>query len=165
MWNITVMLVLFSVAGYYTTHNLEQQDQNQANGALAVADDMAVYRGAVIDYFSSNDLRDTTVSLATLKAAHALPAWSTSGQGGVAPAWGNYRDGAGLIYIYATRLPAGDISADIARLSRNSMLAGVYRREQPNLQSPVFGDTHIPLTALAGLAVPDGAPVWIGTSP
>lgn len=165
MWNIAVMLVLFSVAGFYATHNREQQDQSQAHVTLAVAGEMAVYRGAVIDYFSRNDLRGTSVTLAALRAAKSLPGWSTIGQGAGAQAWGNYRDGAGLIYVYAATLPAADISADIARLSRNSVLAGVYRRAQPNLQSPVFGDTNIPLTALAGFAVPDGAPVWIGTSP
>jgi len=164
MWNIAVLLGLLSVTGYYAARHQEQLDLSQGRLVLAAADDMALYRSAVIDYFSQFDLRNTSVDLASLKAGQMLPAWSAGTGGAALPVWGNYRDGAGIIYIYATTLPVRNLSAALAQRSQNSVLAGVYRSALPTLQSPVFGDTQIPVTALAGRGVPDGAPVWIGMS-
>lgn len=155
------MVVMISLAGVCTTMNAERFAEIDAGVALNMAGSMLQYRTAVIHYFSEHDVFDASVSLAALKSTNALPAWSTLYQQDIQSPWSNYRDSAGTIYIYATSLPAIDITAEITRLSQNSFLTGVYRTGMTTLQSPIFGDTHIPLTALNGKSVPDGAPVWI----
>lgn len=163
MWSIAVMAVMISLVGVYTTMNAERSMAADASVAMNMAGSMLLYRAAVVHYFTEHDVLDTSVSLATLKSANALPAWSTLYQQDSAPLWSNYRDADGTIYIYAISLPAVDITAEITRLSQNTVLTGVYLTGMTTLQSPVFGDTHIPLTALNGKSIPDGAPVWIAT--
>lgn len=161
MWSLVVATVLVSAAGVYSITCERTLTAAQSNATLEVAGGMALYRQAVVDYFSQNDVRDTSVSLAALKSARTLPTWSVLYQQSGAPIWGNYRDVNGIIYIYATSLPPASVVDEMASLSSNSVLAGTYRRNAATLQSAVFGDTHIPVTALAGKSIPDGAPVWI----
>jgi len=161
MWNMAVLVVLLAVTGVYVTRNMETADAAQISLAGALAGEMSVYRTAVTEYFSAHDLYGLSVSTATLKSSGALPSWSKLFQQNTPLIWRNYRDGNGVIYIFSSSLPAFDITAEIASLSQNSMLAGFYKSGSATLQSPVFGDTNIPLTALAGMSVPNGAPVWI----
>lgn len=161
MWSLVVATVLVSATGVYSLMCERTLTAAQSNAALEVAGSMALYRQAVVDYFTANDVRGTSVSLAALKSSHMLPTWSLLYQQGAAPIWGNYRDANGIIYIYAMSLPAASVVDEMARLSNNSVLAGTYRNNAATLQSAVFGDTHIPVTVLAGKSIPDGAPVWI----
>lgn len=161
MWNFAVLAVLMSVAGVYAVKNAQSLDGAQDGLATATAAEMGIYRGAVIAYFSDHDQLATSVDDDTLKSGGYLPGWSSMSQPRTQLAWRNYRDAGGVIYVYTNTLPTRNLSAELVQLARNSMLFGVYRSGSPNLQSPVYGDTGIPLAALAGMSVPDGAPVWI----
>jgi len=161
MWNMLVLTAMISLVGVYTIRNFETFAATDAGVAMSIADSMALYREAVADYFTQNDVLDTSVSFSALKSSHMLPAWSVLYQQSAAPIWNNYRDATGVIYIYASSLPPVNIAAAIAMKSQNSVLNGVYQSGVATLQSPVFGDTRIPVTALNGKSVPDGAPVWI----
>ncbi|WP_028101382.1 hypothetical protein [Pseudoduganella violaceinigra] len=164
MWNVVILTLVMSLAGAYAA----LAERNAASGQQlldgASAESMANYRSAVVAYFRANDLRATSVSLPTLRSSGALRDWPLL-EGPQATPWGNYRDAGGTIYVYATQLPRHDLTRQIVQLARNSVLAGSYRRGAPNLQSPVYGDTGIPLAALASLALPDGVPVWLAVAP
>lgn len=161
MWNVVVLAVLISVAGVYAVRNYQALDHAQVGLAAGMAAEMGIYRSAVVRYFSEHDVFDASVDTATLKSAGYLPPWSRMYQQSTPLIWRNYRDPAGVIYVYAASLPAQNLAAELARLAGNSLLFGVYRASAANLQSPVAGDTGISLAALAGKAIPDGAPVWI----
>ncbi|SFL98393.1 type IV pilus biogenesis protein PilM [Rugamonas rubra] len=161
MWNLAVLTALVSLAGYYAVADkagLEAQSQARAD---SLAEGMALYRDAVARYFAGHPGGQRSVDLATLRASGALPAWSPLNGAAAATPWANYRAAAGTIYIYAAQAPAENIVADVVRLSRNSVLAGVYRSGDSTLYSPIFGDTRIPLPTPADAAIPDGSPVWI----
>ncbi|MBJ7311949.1 type IV pilus biogenesis protein PilM [Rugamonas sp. CCM 8940] len=153
--------MLISLAGYYASADkagIEVQRQARADRQ---ADEMALYRDAVARYFAGHGGGPRSVNLATLRAGGVLQAWSPLAAAAATTIWANYRNAAGTIYIYAAQPPDTNIVADIVRLSRNSVLAGVYRSGDSNLYSPIFGDTQIKLPTPAELAIPDGSPVWI----
>lgn len=162
MWGIVVAIVMATLTMVYATLNERTLAAVDDRRSAELAENMALYREAVIDYFTANDVTDTSVDLATLKAGNHLPAWSSLYTSPSAPAWSNYRDAGGLIYVYATAVPAVNIVHEMATLSRGSYNVGYYREADSSLQSPVFGDTGISLAALAARSVPDGAPVWLG---
>ena len=163
MWNVVILAMVMSMAGAYAALAERNAAAGQQQLAEASAEGMANYRSAVVAYFQAHDLRATSVDLASLKASGVLRDWPLL----EAPAtpWGNYRDAGGTIYIYARQLPRREVTREVVRLARNSLLAGSYRRGMANLQSPVYGDTGIPLSALASLALPDGVPVWLAVAP
>lgn len=166
MWNILVVTIVMALAGYYAAAGPYANDAagaGSAANATNFAEGMALYREAVVTYFSAHDLTNTSVSYPTLTGAGVVPAWSELATRTEPPIWANYRDGSGTIYIYPTVLPPVNIVPEILRLSQNSVLAGVYRAGHSTLQSPLFGDTGIPL-ALGGVPVPDGAPVWLAAA-
>ena len=160
MWNAVMLAVLIAVAGVYTTRNLQAVDQAGASLAAGTAAEMGIYRNAVIAYFGEHDLLATSVATATLKSGRYLPQWSRMFQQTAPLAWNNYRDADGMIYVWAVSLPSRNLAAELAQLARNSVLLGVYG-STGTLYSPVAGDTGISLSALAGRAVPAGAPVWL----
>ncbi|NRR33764.1 type IV pilus biogenesis protein PilM [Oxalobacteraceae bacterium] len=164
MWPLAVLTTLLSLSGYYALEGQQRQTAASQGKAAVLADSMAVYREAVRQYFASHPGPQRSVTLAALRASHALPAWSPLyTDTGPAP-WANYRAADGTIYIYAAAATQ-NIAADVVRLSRNSVLAGVFRAGDTTLYSPVFGNTGIPLPTPAEAAIPDGSPVWIATSP
>lgn len=161
MWNVAVLAVLISVAGVYTTRNFQSLDNAHSNLAASLAAEMGIYRSAVIDYFSDHDLLATSVSTATLKSGGYLPGWSRMYQQSTPLTWSNYRDANGVIYVYGTSLPDQNLAGELVQLARNSVLFGVYNSTLSTLQSPVSGNTGIPISAISGMSIPDGAPVWI----
>ena len=164
MWNLALLAVLVSLAGYYAGADKAGAEARRHARADSLAEDMALYRDAVARYFAGHAGGQRSVDLATLRASGALPAWSPLNGAAAATPWANYRNAAGTIYIYAARAPADNIVADIVRLSRNSVLAGVYRGGDSTLYSPIFGDTRIALPTPAEAAIPDGSPVWIAAA-
>ncbi len=161
MWNLAVLGVLVSLAGYYAGADRGAGATLRRAGADGLAEGMALYRDAVARYFAGHAGGGSSVDLAALRASHALPDWSLLHEAAATTIWTNYRNAAGTIYIYAARPPADNIVADIVRLSRNSVLAGVYREGDSTLYSPLFGDTRIALPTPAEAAIPDRSPVWI----
>jgi hypothetical protein len=159
MWAVLIMVVVVALGGWYAwpaEHGREIVVEQQANDD---AETMGIYRQAVMDWFKANNVTDTSVSLADLKAAGVLPAWSRLSTGS-ATTWTNYRDSAGQIYIFPAAAGTRPIVAELLALSRNSLNVGVYRAADHTLFSPVDG-TRIALPPLGDAVIPDGAPVWL----
>ncbi|MBP0597292.1 type IV pilus biogenesis protein PilM [Herbaspirillum sp. LeCh32-8] len=161
MWNVVVLAVMIAAAGVYTTRNFQTLGQAHEQLASADAAEMGVYRNAVIDYFSDHNVLNASVSTATLKSGGYLPAWSRLYQQSAPLTWANFRDAGGVIYVYGTSLPPQNLAAELARLANNSVLLGIYDSTHTTLQSPVYGETDIPVSAISSMSIPNGAPVWL----
>jgi hypothetical protein len=164
MWSIFIVAMLATFGALFSGgHEREISTRLEDQRAMQLAESMALYREAVLRYFSVNS-GQTSVSIANTDAQllAMLPAWSSLQSAPASTPWRNYRDAAGIIYIYPAALPALNIQAELAQLSRNSHLVGSYRQSGMVLVSPVYGVTSISLASLAASGVPDGAPVWIG---
>lgn len=164
MWGILVAAVMFMLTSHYALFDQKWLQTLDDMKARTVAEEMALYREAVIVYFTENDFRNMGVDMTALKPK--LPTWSSWYTGTPMVTWLNYRDANGVIYVYALSLPKVNITSEIVQLSQNSMLAGVFHTGDVTLHSPVFGDTGIPLTslAMAGVVVPNGSPLWLATA-
>jgi len=159
MWSIALSTVIVSLIGAFA-HFTQPTELAERHGSVAaVAESMAVYRAAVVRYFSAHDAqRDTTVDLATLRNEGALRDWSTL----PAARWNNYRAADGTIYIYGAEAPSADVGAALARQARNSLMAGTYHEASGTLYSLAEGGQHIPLAPLlARRELADGVPVWL----
>lgn len=164
MWNFLVLAVLMAVTGFYAMLGQQAEQTVQQSQAESLAGSMAIYREAVRSYFISNPTQFQSVDIATLKSSTALPSWSTMYTEPSTSIWANYRAADGTIYIYAASLPPVNIVAEIAALSQNSVMTGVFRTGDTTLFSPVFGNTNIPLPAPSNVTIPNGSPVWIAIS-
>lgn len=159
MWAVLIVVFALTLGGWYAwpaEHGREVVAGQQAHDD---AETMGIYRQAVMDYFAANNVTDTSVGMADLKAAGVLPAWSRLATGAKAVTWTNYRDGAGRIYVFPAA-GAPPIIAELLALSRNSLNVGIYRAADHTLFSPVDGK-RTALPALGGAVIPDGAPVWL----
>lgn len=162
MWNLLVLVVMTTLASLYMGADQKNAVAAEQVKAENLAGSMAVYREAVINYFSQHPaLVGTSVDLATLKINNALPAWSILYTQPATSTWANYRDNDGMIYVYASAPAPYGVVADVLTLSQNSVLAGVYRSGDVTLYSPVFGDTGVKLPPSSAVAIPNGSPVWI----
>jgi len=150
MWMTWIMTALIAIAG-----GLALSDEVRSPPRLAMhksadlADNMGVYRGAVIGFLAK------TPSFATGTVPDEmliLPSWYRP-----YPLWRNHVEADGSVTIYAAQLPPLSIMADLMRLSHNSMLVGAADTSTNTLRSPLFGDTRIKLPA----GIPDGSPVWL----
>ncbi|MEN3291425.1 MAG: hypothetical protein V7642_678 [Burkholderiales bacterium] len=162
MWSLVMITALAALTGFYTTVSQQASSVAENRKAMELAENMALYREAVIRYYTAHDVTNASASMQELKAEKVIPEWSTLYTDTAAPLWGNYRDAGGMIYVYATRLPPVNIASEMAELSRYSYFAGSYQQAGMVLKSPKYGNTGISLAALAGRSVPDNAPVWLG---
>jgi type II secretory pathway pseudopilin PulG len=161
MWPILVVAIMVTLASFYRTVDKEGIATAEQARADQIAESMAVYRNAVRLYFTQHPNEFESIDINKLRAADALPSWSTLYQKPATSIWANYRDTDGVIYIYASSPPPANITADIARLSQNSLYAGVFRTGDTTLFSPVYGNTGIKLPPQSKAAIPNGSPVWI----
>lgn len=166
MWNIVVLMVLMAVTGVLTLRTSAALVTAQGNLASTTAAEMGIYRAAVIDYFSDNDVVATQVNTAALKRGGYLPRWSRMYQDAGELKWRNYRDADGVIYVYAARvankhLAESSLAAELAKLAHHSVLFGVYRSSTASLHPPSGGSTPVPPLALSGMSIQDGAPLWL----
>ncbi|PFH10287.1 PilM protein [Collimonas sp. PA-H2] len=153
MWMTWILVAMMSLTGYFFLEDQLKSPQPPIQKTLDLAASMATYRQTVIAYLSRNPaFAGDAVPEAALSSY--LPSWYVS-----YPSWKNYLSADGTIVIYAPNLPPLDIVPDIARLSQNSLLAGVADLKSGTLHTPAAGDTGIPLPA--GVALPDGGPVWL----
>jgi len=162
MWSIAISTVVVSLIGAFA-HFTQPTELAERHGSVAaVAESMAVYRAAVVRYFSAHAGQvDTSVDLATLRNEGALRDWSTL----AADRWNNYRAVDGTIYIYGAGVPSADVGAALARQAHNSLMAGTYNRATATLYSRAEGGQHIPLAPLlAHRQLADGAPVWLAAA-
>jgi hypothetical protein len=163
MWNFVIMSILVALTGFFSITNEESVEKSQGMIAVSMAESMNVYRQGVVSYFRTH-VADVNVSIPNdvLISSGAMPAWASPPPDSGMPVWGNYRDATGAIYVFSKVLPKVKFAAEIVALAKNSVLAGIYPLNgATTLFSPLFGDTSIPLTALAGQGVPLGSPVWI----
>ncbi len=160
MWSITVFVVMTALAGVYMLPAERSEMAVQDLKARELAESMGVYRQAVVAYFSASDVTDTSVDIDTLKGAGMVPTWSTLYTNSAATIWKNYRDSAGVIYVYPATLPSANITSELLKLSQYSLTVGIYRNSDGSLYSPVDG-ARITLTSLGGVSIPDTAPVWM----
>jgi hypothetical protein len=158
MWSAIVVAVMAALTGFYMLPAERSRMAVENLQAREQAESMGMYRQAVVAYFSANDLTNTSVGIDTLKEAGMVPAWSTLHSR--PSSWSNYRDGAGVIYIFPSALPSSNIVSEVLKLSRHSMTVGVYRASDHSLYSPVDG-TRVALAPLGATAIPDAAPVWL----
>jgi hypothetical protein len=161
MWAVLIVVFAVALGGWYKWPAERQREAVVRQQANEDAETMGIYRQAVVDYFRANGATDTSASLADLKLAGVLPAWSRLSTGSTS-AWTNYRDSAGRIYIFPTAAGAPPIIAELLALSRNSLNVGIYRAADHTLFSPVDG-TRVALPPLGGAVIPDGAPVWLAS--
>jgi type II secretory pathway pseudopilin PulG len=167
MWAVLIVLCVTVVGGWYGWPAEQRREAVARQQAGEAADAIGLYRQAVVAWFKANDVTDTSVSLADLKQAGVLPAWSGLATGATAATWTNYRDSAGRIYIFpaaAAGASAGapPVIAELLARSRNSLNVGIYRASDHTLWSPVDG-TRIALPPLGGAVIPDAAPVWLAS--
>jgi hypothetical protein len=184
MWNILVITVLLSVCGYYSLVGQQRLDASEKNVALSIAIGMETYKQAVVSYYASNPgaSMNTSISAASLSASGAFPDWANSAA--LCSQWNNFVDGEGTIYIYEQSPLPVNITADIVKLSQNSVLAGqaVDNGGQLTLYAPAdigtappstlsqssgipeasdYGNSHAPIVLPAAAAIPVGSPVWL----
>lgn len=159
MWSAIFVTAMAALTGFYMLPAERDYLATESLQARDMAASMGIYRQAVVAYFSAHDVSDTSVDFGALKASGALPHWSALYAGGAASAWGNYRDSAGVIYIYPAAPAPPGIVAEVLKLSRNSMTVGVYRAADHTLYSPVDG-SRIALAWAGAAAIPDAALVW-----
>jgi hypothetical protein len=159
-----VVAVLAALTGFYSLQTERNVSAAEQHRSMYHADSMAVYRDAVVRYFTANPAQFGTVSTDALIAENDFPAWSTQAS---ADLWNNFRANDGTIYIFAATAsdqlpqPPRNITDDIVRLSRKSALTGVYRTNDTKLYSPVLGQTNIPLPDTGSVSIPNGSPVWV----
>jgi len=162
MWAVLIVVCVTVLGGWYGWPAEQRREAVVRQQGGEVAETVGMYRQAVVAYFKTHGATDTSVSLADLKQAGVLPAWSTLPTGPMAATWTNYRDSAGRIYIFPAAAGAPPIVAELLALSRNSLNVGIYRASDHTLWSPVDG-TRIALPPLGGAVIPDAAPVWLAS--
>lgn len=158
MWSAMIVAVMAALTGFYMLPAERSRMAVENLQAREQAESMGMYRQAVVAYFSAHDVTNTSVGIDTLKEQGMVPAWSTLHSR--PSSWANYRDGAGVIYIFPSTLSAPNIVGEVMKLSHNSLTVGVYRALDHSLYSPVDG-RRVMLPALGAAAIPDTAPVWL----
>ncbi len=155
MWTGWVTLALAGSCGLYAMqeHNDDQTLALAGNGA-ALASSMAVYRDAVVRYAHEHPAFAGTVP----KAQLSLPTWYADPDPGL---WSNHVDAGGVIAVYATRLPAVDIAADLAQLAHGSELAGRANPGAGRIDPAAHAGAAVALPAIPNGALTAGAPVWL----
>jgi type II secretory pathway pseudopilin PulG len=164
MFNFLILAAIVAATGFYAMLGEQNQQRAQQSQAETLAGSMATYREAVRNYFIAHPAQYQPVDIATLKSSNVLPSWSTLYTQPSSSIWANYRETNGTIYIYAASLPPVSIVSEIATLSQNSVMTGIFRSGDTTLYSPVFGNTSIPLPQPSKVTIPNGSPVWIAIS-
>jgi hypothetical protein len=165
MWSFVVVAIVFGLTGVYTVANEQAITRVESRKAMTQAENMAVYREAVIQYFTDNDDKKVEAPFASVKSY--LPAWSLM-KDETDPIWANWRDNKGVIYVYPKRPLGVDILKELLALSQNSHLVGAYAEKdkgnKASLLSPLVDVVEFTLDELkhAKNPVPPNAPVWIG---
>jgi hypothetical protein len=147
MWLLAILLVITTALGYGLQGAEDDDSRLAAASAAAVAETMAAYRVAAIDYARSHPGFDGVLP----ETALVLPAWMRHN------ASLSCVVSAGTVAVYfGAGATAGVVDA-MDRLSQHSLLVGVARRATGTLWSPNAGDTGIAVPR----AVPEGAPTWL----
>ncbi|KVC89320.1 pilus assembly protein PilM [Burkholderia ubonensis] len=156
MYALAAVLAFASIAAVYAT--LQGPSAVPAlqpsRNAQALAEDLAIYRQAALDYARTHPGTRGAVPNTKLP----FPTWYPNAN----PPWRNYVAD-GNVVAYAAAMPPVNIAGEIATLADGSLLAGVAYRNtvvRPGHANPNAPADGVPLPA--GLAIADGAPVWMG---
>ncbi|WGS47816.1 type IV pilus biogenesis protein PilM (plasmid) [Burkholderia sp. JSH-S8] len=156
MYALAAVLVIASIAAVYAT--LQGPSTVPAlqpsRNAQALADNLAIYRQATLDYARMHPGTRGAVPNTQL----AFPSWYP----GANSLWRNYLAG-GTVVTYAAAQPPVNISGEIATLADGSLLAGVAYRGAVVRAGYARSDlpsNGVPLPA--GLKIANGLPVWMG---
>lgn len=161
MWSLVIVFVMAALTGFYAMPAERSRLATENQSARELAESMALYRQAVLAYYSAHQVNDPSVDIDTLKQSGVVPSWSTLSTRSASVIWANHRDGAGVIYIYPSVPAPRNIVAEVLKLSGNSMLVGVYRAADQSLYSPADG-TRVALASPGpAAAIPDAALVWL----
>jgi hypothetical protein len=166
MWNIFIITMMLAATGIYSSSAERSYEVAKQAAGRATAENMALYRNAVVAYFTANDFKNTNAPVSKL----ALPSWFTLNAGTTGATWSNYRDASGVIYIFPMASPVTLPSAskptnivnEVIEVSQNSSLVAVYRASDATLYYPIDGK-RIAAASLITQGVADGAPVWVAT--
>jgi hypothetical protein len=186
MWNILILTAMLAVAGYFSMVDQKYVVNSEASTSVGLANGMAFYRQAVINYYTNNPGAsvNTSVGELTLQSSNYFP------YGANAPLltsqWNNYIDTNHIIYIYEAAPMTVNIVSNIVTLSQNSVLAGqaVMNGTTLELYAPAdiatappstFGLSsgipeamdyggHSPIPLPVGAAIPVGSPVWLASA-
>ncbi|KVN99356.1 pilus assembly protein PilM [Burkholderia ubonensis] len=155
MYAFAITLILASLAAVYATlDNGAASALPPPQAAQALADNLAIYRQAALDYARLHPGTRGAVSNTQLK----FPSWYP----GANPLWRNYFAG-GTVVTYAAAQPPLNISGEIAALADGSLLAGVAYRGAVVRAGYARSDlpsNGVPLPT--GLKIANGLPVWMG---
>jgi hypothetical protein len=157
MWNFLILMVMVSLAGFYTIFNKDDSALSGMPSSMPIAENMALYRTAVINY--RHDHPDDDSAVVPQEALSQTPPWSTLATTSPYATWANYRNASGITYIYAMSPPRVNIVNDLLQVSENSELVGENRGGTGTLYSPTKGNTNIALPA--EVSIPIGSPVWV----
>jgi len=160
MWATMVVFIMAALTGFYMMPAERANLAVENHQARGRAESMALYRQAVAAYYSAHDVTRASIGIDTLKSSGTLPSWSALYTRGADMAWANYRDGAGVIYVYAAQPSGRDITAEVLAVAGNSLNVGIYRASDRSLYSPADG-RRVALATLDTDVIPDGALVWL----
>lgn len=144
MWNSMVMAVLTALTGWYVSLAWQVQPDSDAAAARKLAEDMAIYRQAVIRFSTqypqlSGSIANTGNGIDPGIKEFFPPMYAAQFQG----KWRNYITEDGLIYIYPAQEQVTGLCDAIVSLSGNSVLAGF---------SAIDGTLHAPADIATSLA-------------
>ena len=115
MWAIWILAGMVAVSGYMMTSQEVRSPQINTLRSVDLAENMGIYRAAVLQYAKNNPTFIGTVPDASL----TFPAYGYVKN----PLWTNNVSG-GTVVVYATAFPPVSITAEIVALSKNSIFAG-----------------------------------------
>lgn len=164
MWSAVIVFVMAALSGFYMMPAERSRIAVENLAAREQAESMGIYREAVVAYFAAHDVTGTSVSFSALKSAHVLPEWSPLSASSANVPWSNYRDSAGVIYIFAATPGTRNIVSEVMTLSHNSLNVGIYRAADRSLYAPADG-TRVDLASLGAGVIPDAALVWMAARP
>jgi hypothetical protein len=160
MWAMFILTALLALGGYAALASERQMQVSQQSSTRVMAENMGLYRQAVVNYFALYPLDFSTVSVTVLTQLQLLPGWLALS---LDADWTNARAADGTIYIFSARSKPPPIVSDVLQLSHQSILVGVYRSGDTALYSPVFGNTGIALAATITSRIPKGSVLWLAT--
>ncbi|WDD92555.1 type IV pilus biogenesis protein PilM [Burkholderia sp. FERM BP-3421] len=157
MYALAIVLILAALGGVYTTlHGDDSTSLPPQQVAQALAENLAVYRQATLDYARQHPGTNRAVSNAQLTPL--FPAWYRTAN----PLWRNYVADRTVV-TYAAARPPVNIVGEIETLAQGSLFAGqAYRGAvvHSGFTNGTLPANGVPLPA--GVTIADGLPVWMG---
>lgn len=147
MWVFAVTAVMAVAVASFMSRQLDDEPVLDAAQGRVMAERMAVYRTAVIEWARSHPHFEGPVD----ESAVAPPPWWRGHKSMQAAIQGR------VIAVYVTGPAARGVLVESLRLSGGSIWVGTAKRASGTLHSPTAGDTGIGLPE----AVPDEAVVWL----